>query len=97
MSKADSGYQAEASTVTPQASCPICYKTHKLAGLLSHLEERLQLSKIEVLVEARGLMPDGALLGSLDLVPMQLLQLAPLAGCGPHLLTLTCHVADTVH
>lgn len=32
-------------------------------------------------------MPDGALLRGFDLVPVQLLQLAPLAGCGTHLHT----------
>ena len=50
-----------------------------------HLKQRLQLSKVEVGVEARALMPDGAFLGGFDFVPMELLQLAPLAGCGPHL------------
>lgn len=52
---------------------------------LTDLEEGLQLSKVEVGVEAGGLVPDGALLGGLDLVPVQLLQLAPLACCRPHL------------
>ena len=53
--------------------------------MLSDLEKRLQLCKVEAGVETRGLVPDGALLWRLDLVPMQLLQFAPLAGCGPHL------------
>lgn len=59
----------------------------------THLKEGLQLSKVEVGVEARGLVPDGALLGGLDLVPMQLLQLPPLAGCWPHL----CMKQDDQH
>lgn len=52
---------------------------------MPRLEQRLQLSKVEVGIEARALMPDGAFLGGFDLVPVELLQLAPLAGCGPHL------------
>lgn len=52
---------------------------------LTDLEEGLQLSKVEIGVEARSLVPDGALLGGLDLVPVQLLQFAPLACCRPHL------------
>jgi len=52
---------------------------------LTDLEEGLQLSKVEIGVEARSLVPDGALLRGLDLVPVQLLQLAPLACCRPHL------------
>ncbi len=54
-------------------------------AVLTNLEEGLQLSKVEVGVEAGSLVPDGSLLGSLDLVPVQLLQLAPLACCRPHL------------
>lgn len=49
------------------------------------LKEGLQLSKVEVRVEARVLMPDGAFLRRFDLVPVQLLQLAPLACRWPHL------------
>ena len=52
---------------------------------MSCLEKGFQLCKVEVGVEARGLMPDGALLRGFDLVPVQLLELASLASCGTHL------------
>lgn len=64
------------------------------------LEKGLQLSKVEVGVEAGGLVPDGALLGGLDLVPVQLLQLAPLACCRPHLHHTSPHksvISDLLH
>ena len=50
------------------------------------LEKGFQLSKVEVWVEGGGLVPDSALLRRLDLVPVQLLQLAPLACSWSHLL-----------
>ena len=50
------------------------------------LEKGFQLSKVEVWVEGGGLVPDSALLRRLDLVPVQLLQLTPLACSWSHLL-----------
>jgi len=68
------------------AAAVAAYKTSaSTTAALTNLEEGLQLSKVEIGVEAGGLVPDGALLGGLDLVPVQLLQLAPLACCRPHL------------
>lgn len=64
------------------------WKGTKLLSLTTKadLEKGLQLSKVEVWVERRGLVPDGTLLRRFDLVPMQLLQLASLACSRSHLL-----------
>ena len=62
-----------------------CGASASTTAALTDLEEGLQLSKVEVGIEAGSLVPDGSLLGRLDLVPVQLLQLAPLACCRPHL------------
>ncbi len=64
---------------------------------LTDLEEGLQLSKVEIGIEARSLVPDGALLRRLDLVPVQLLQLAPLACCRPYLHSDTDSLAFLQH
>lgn len=69
---------------------------HEASNKRSDLEKGFQLSKVEVGVEAGGLVPDSALLGGLDLVPVQLLQLAPLACCRPHLHDSSLHFLFSV-